>query len=211
MCIRDRQELEQTKQSYASADHAAKEAQQKQKQSEARLQEQLAQVSQLESQLNQAKMQEHTARTMDTMNQFNTDDVPTLDGVRDKIERRYANALGQQELMKDSMNDRIAEIESGSSDAAASNRLAEIRASMGGELEAGSGASASAADRQLEAGSEGDAADSAETADTGAAEAAGAADDTIADAEAYLRDAESDADAKADADTDAETDSGAER
>lgn len=205
------QELEQTKQSYASADHAAKEAQQKQKQSEARLQEQLAQVSQLESQLNQAKMQEHTARTMDTMNQFNTDDVPTLDGVRDKIERRYANALGQQELMKDSMNDRIAEIESGSSDAAASNRLAEIRASMGGELEAGSGASASAADRQLEAGSEGDAADSAETADTGVAEAAGAADDTIADAEAYLRDAESDADAKADADTDAETDSGAER
>ncbi|WP_288750964.1 PspA/IM30 family protein [uncultured Corynebacterium sp.] len=205
------QELEQTKQSYASADHAAKEAQQKQKQSEARLQEQLSQVSQLESQLNQAKMQEHTARTMDTMNQFNTDDVPTLDGVRDKIERRYANALGQQELMKDSMNDRIAEIESGSSDAAASNRLAEIRASMGGELEAGSGASASAADRQLETGSEGNAADSAETADTGAAEAAGAADDTIADAEAYLRDAESDADAKADADTDAETDSGAER
>lgn len=202
------QELEQTKQSYASADHAAKEAQQKQKQSEARLQEQLAQVSQLESQLNQAKMQEHTARTMDTMNQFNTDDVPTLDGVRDKIERRYANALGQQELMKDSMNDRIAEIESGSSDAAASNRLAEIRASMGGELEAGSGASASAADRQLEAGSEGDAADSAETADTGAADDtiadASTADDTIADAEAYLRDAESDADAKADADTDAE-------
>lgn len=199
------QELEQTKQAYASADQAATEAQQKQKQSEARLQEQLSQVSQLESQLNQAKMQEHTARTMDTMNQFNPDDVPTLDGVRDKIERRYANALGQQELMKDSMTDRIAEIESGSSDAAASNRLAEIRASMGGELEAGSGASASAADRQLEAGSEGDAADSAETADTGVA------DDTIADAEAYLREAESDADAKADADTDAETDSGAER
>ena len=193
------QELEQTKQSYASADHAAKEAQQKQKQSEARLQEQLAQVSQLESQLNQAKMQEHTARTMDTMNQFNPDDVPTLDGVRDKIERRYANALGQQELMKDSMTDRIAEIESGTSDVAASSRLAEIRASMGGELEAGSGASASAADRQLEAGSEGDAAETADTADTGAAEAAGAADDTIADAEAYLRDAGSDADTDTDA------------
>ena len=183
------QELEQTKQSYASADHAAKEAQQKQKQSEARLQEQLAQVSQLESQLNQAKMQEHTARTMDTMNQFNTDDVPTLDGVRDKIERRYANALGQQELMKDSMTDRIAEIESGTSDVAASSRLAEIRASMGGELEAGSGADAGA-DRQIEAGSEASGASEASKADAAAA----SDDDTLADAEAYLRDTDTDTD-----------------
>ena len=147
------QELEQTKQAYASADHAAKEAQQKQQQSEANLKEQLSQVSQLESQLNQARMQEQTAKTMDSMNQFNDDNVPTLDGVRDKIERRYANALGQQELMKDSMTDRMAEIESGSTDAAAASRLDQIRASMSGELEAGSGAGAGDADRQLEAGS----------------------------------------------------------
>ena len=148
------QELEQTKQAYASADHAAKEAQAKQQQSEANLKEQLSQVGQLESQLNQARMQEQTAKTMDSMNQFNDDNVPTLDGVRDKIERRYANALGQQELMKDSMTDRMVEIESGSTDAAAS-RLDQIRASLSGELEAGSGAGAGAgdADRQLEAGS----------------------------------------------------------
>ena len=62
------QELEQTKQAYAAADHAAKEAQQKQQQSEANLKEQLSQVSQLESQLNQARMQEQTAKTMDSMN-----------------------------------------------------------------------------------------------------------------------------------------------
>ena len=74
------QELEQTKQAYASAEQAAREAQAHQKQSEARLQEQLAQVSQLESQLNQAKMQEQTAKTMDSMQQFGVDDsVPTLD------------------------------------------------------------------------------------------------------------------------------------
>ena len=59
------QELEQTKQAYASADHAAKEAQAKQQQSEANLKEQLSQVGQLESQLNQARMQEQTAKTMD--------------------------------------------------------------------------------------------------------------------------------------------------
>ena len=197
------QELEQTKQAYASADHAAKEAQQKQQQSEAHLKEQLSQVSQLESQLNQARMKEQTAKTMDSMNQFNDDNVPTLDGVRDKIERRYANALGQQELMKDSMTDRMAEIESGSTDAAAASRLDQIRASMSGELEAGSGAGAGDADRQLEAGSgEGEAAESAaelkpsgssrrvaadapETSDT---DNANNTDDILADAEKYMRD-----------------------
>lgn len=131
------QELEQTKQAYASAEQAAKEAQAKQQQSEAHLKEQLAQVSQLESQLNQARMQEQTATTIDSMNQFNDSDVPTLDGVRDKIERRYATALGQQELMEDSTTDRMAEIESGTSDVAAASRLDQIRASMAGELEAG--------------------------------------------------------------------------
>ena len=146
------QELEQTRQAHAAADQAAKEAQAQQQQSEARLQEQLQQVSQLESQLNQAKMQEQTAQTMDTIQQFGGDgNVPTLDGVRDKIERRYATALGAQELAKTSMNDRMAEIEAAGADIAASNRLAEIRASMGGELEAGSSAGA-AGGRELEQG-----------------------------------------------------------
>ena len=196
------QELEQTKQAYASADHAAKEAQAKQQQSEANLKEQLSQVSQLESQLNQARMQEQTAKTMDSMNQFNDDNVPTLDGVRDKIERRYANALGQQELMKDSMTDRMAEIESGSTDAAAANRLDQIRASMSGELEAGSGAGAGDADRQLEAGSgeavadegsQGEAAEpAAEQKPSGSSRRVAAdapkTDDILADAEKYMRD-----------------------
>ncbi|WP_311343014.1 PspA/IM30 family protein [Corynebacterium riegelii] len=167
------QELEQTKQAYASAEQAAREAQAHQKQSEARLQEQLAQVSQLESQLNQAKMQEQTAKTMDSMQQFGADDsVPTLDGVRDKIERRYANALGAQELAKDSMTDRMAEIESAGTDLAASSRLEQIRASMAGELEAGSGsegASGNAAPEAIEAPEDTDVADT-----------------DVSDAEAYL-------------------------
>lgn len=201
------QELEQTKQAYASADHAAKEAQAKQQQSEANLKEQLSQVGQLESQLNQARMQEQTAKTMDSMNQFNDDNVPTLDGVRDKIERRYANALGQQELMKDSMTDRMAEIESGSTDAAAASRLDQIRASLSGELESGSGAGAGDADRQLEAGSGEDVAGEGSQGEGSQAEAAEPAveqkpsgssrrvaadapktDDILADAEKYMRD-----------------------
>ncbi|AWB84891.1 PspA/IM30 family protein [Corynebacterium liangguodongii] len=132
------QELEQTKQALASAEQAAEQASQKQKESEAKLHEQLGQVNELESQLDQAKMQEQTAATMDTLNQFGgSDDVPTLDGVRDKIERRYAHALGAQELAKGSMTDRISEIESAGTDVAASSRLAEIRASMGKAAPAG--------------------------------------------------------------------------
>lgn len=49
------------------------------------------------------------------------------------------------------MNDRMSEIEAAGTDIAASNRLAEIRASMGGELESGTGAGA-AAGRELEQG-----------------------------------------------------------
>ena len=182
------QELEQSRQAYEAADKAAREAQAKQQQSEARLQEQLQQVSQLESQLNQAKMQEQTAQTMDSIQQFGGDDsVPTLDGVRDKIERRYANALGAQELAKTSMNDRMAEIEAAGTDIAASNRLAEIRASMGGELEAGS---AAAADREIEAGAE--QTQNSEQAAGGTTRLSNANraadDDALADAEAYLAD-----------------------
>lgn len=170
------QELEQTKQAYASAEQAAREAQAQQQQSEARLQEQLAQVSQLESQLNQAQMQEQTAKTMDSMQQFNSDDsVPTLDGVRDKIERRYANALGQQEISKHSMTDRMAEIQAAGTDIAASNRLDEIRASMAGELES---ASAPQGERELEAAQPDEPATPSSPADA----------DVLADAEAYLSD-----------------------
>ena len=188
------QELEQTKQAYESAEHAAREAQAHQQQSEARLQEQLAQVSQLESQLDQAKMQEQTSRTMDTIQQFEGDDsVPTLDSVRDKIERRYANALGAQELAKDSMSDRMAEIETAGTDVAASSRLAEIRASMAGELEPGTGAG-DAADADVDAGEAGHV--EAGRAQAGRAQAGRAedpvdaeVDDTdVSDAEAYLKD-----------------------
>lgn len=125
------QDLEQTKQAHAGAEQAAREAQTQLQQSEARLSEQTQQAQQLESQIDQAKMQEQTAQTMDTINQFGANDnVPTLDGVRDKIEKRYATALGAQELAKDSLGDRMAEIETAGTDIKAASKLDEIRASM---------------------------------------------------------------------------------
>ena len=125
------QDLEQTKQAHGGAEQAAREAQAQLQQSEARLSEQTQQAQQLESQIDQAKMQEQTAQTMDTINQFGANDnVPTLDGVRDKIEKRYATALGAQELAKDSLGDRMAEIETAGTDIKAASKLDEIRASM---------------------------------------------------------------------------------
>ena len=145
------QELQDLSTQYSAAEQAAAQAEQQQKQSEARLQEQMNEVNRLRSQVDQAKMQEHTAQTMDTIGQFREDDsVPTLDGVRDKIERRYATALGQQELAESGVDGVMAEIESGQTDVAASSKLAEIRASMdeekAGELTAGSEANSTGAD-----------------------------------------------------------------
>ncbi|WJY69043.1 PspA/IM30 family protein [Corynebacterium auris] len=166
------QELEQTKTAYAAAEKAAAEAQQQQKQSEARLQEQLGEVSKLESQIDQTLMQEQTARTMDSINQFGgNDNVPTLDGVREKIERRYASALGAQELAQDSVSGRMAEIETSGTDLAASNRLAEIRASLGGgEIESGAAEAAGELDAATEK-------------DSGAGDSV---EDALAEAEAYI-------------------------
>ncbi|WP_296146866.1 PspA/IM30 family protein [uncultured Corynebacterium sp.] len=149
------QELQDLSTQYSAAEQAAAQAEQQQKQSEARLQEQMNEVNRLRSQVDQAKMQEHTAQTMDTIGQFREDDsVPTLDGVRDKIERRYATALGQQELAESGVDGVMAEIESGQTDVAASSKLAEIRASMdeekAGELTAGSEANSTGADESSE-------------------------------------------------------------
>ncbi|WP_087116817.1 PspA/IM30 family protein [Corynebacterium urinipleomorphum] len=142
------QELADLSTQYGAAEQAAAQAEQQQKQSEARLQEQLNEVNRLRSQADQAKMQEQTAQTMDTIGQFKTDDsVPTLDGVREKIERRYATALGQQELSESGVNGVMAEIETGQTDVATSSKLAEIRAAMAsenaGQLTAGAEAGSS--------------------------------------------------------------------
>lgn len=130
-------ELENTRTMYEQASQAAEQATQQQKQSEARLNEQLAEVNRLNAQADQAAMQEKTAQAMDELQTFGgNDNVPTLDGVRDKIERRYANALGAQELAENSVQDRMQEISTNSTDIAAANKLDEIRASMAKETPA---------------------------------------------------------------------------
>jgi phage shock protein A len=72
--------------------------------------------------------------------------TPNLDEVRDKIERRYANALGQAELAQNSVQGRMLEVEQAGVEMAGHSRLEQIRASMRGEaLPAGGAVSDSAA------------------------------------------------------------------
>lgn len=131
------QQLEETKQLHAQAAQNAEQAQRQQKESELRLQEQLGQIDQLRAQADQAAMQETATRTMDSMQELRPDDsVPTLDAVREKIERRYADALGAQELTQSSVHDRISEIAAAGTDMKASARLAEIRAAMSTDSQA---------------------------------------------------------------------------
>ncbi|MEJ5928583.1 PspA/IM30 family protein [Corynebacterium sp. H128] len=136
------QQLEQTKAMHTQGAAAAEQAKKQQKESEMRLRDQMAQIDELRAQADQASMQDKVSQSMDTINQFGKDDsVPTLDDVRAKIERRYANALGAQELAESTMSDRMAEIQSAGSDLKANARLEEIRAQMnaGKELSDGKG------------------------------------------------------------------------
>lgn len=164
-------EIDQTTEMHGQAVRAAEEAQQQAKRSQVEYEQIKTQIRELESQADQAKMQETTSRTLDGLQgAASNPDVPTLDGVREKIESRYANALGAQELAANSHTGRMAEIEASGADARADARLAEIRAQMAsesggnelgkgsaGELEAGDDAAADVDDADVTLEEPGDA------------------------------------------------------
>ncbi|WP_420118091.1 PspA/IM30 family protein [Micromonospora sp.] len=98
------------------------------------LQQKLAERTKLLSQLEQAKMQESVARSLESMSSMAAPaNTPSLDEVRDRIERRYANAMGRAELAGNSVEGRMLEIQKSTLDSAGSSRLEQIRASMAGD------------------------------------------------------------------------------
>ncbi|GAA2862522.1 hypothetical protein Acy02nite_53640 [Actinoplanes cyaneus] len=105
------------------------------------LQQRIAERSRLLSQLEQAKMQETVAKSLESMSQLAAPgNTPSLDQVRDKIEQRYANAMGRAELASNSVEGRMLEVQKSSLDLAGSSRLEQIRASMAGEKLGGAAA-----------------------------------------------------------------------
>src|SRR3954469_12482356 len=97
------------------------------------VQSKLAERTKLLSQLEQAKMQEQVSKSLTSMSELAAPgNTPSLAEVRDKIERRYANALGQAELASSSVEGRMLEVQKSTLDMAGSARLDQIRASIAG-------------------------------------------------------------------------------
>lgn len=98
------------------------------------LKQRLAERTKLLNQLEQAKMQEKIAHSLESMSDLAAPgNVPSLDEVRDKIERRYAAALGRADLAENSVEGRMMEVERSTLDMAGNSRLEQIRASMAGD------------------------------------------------------------------------------
>ncbi len=98
------------------------------------LQQKLAERTKLLSQLEQAKMQETVARSLESMSSLAAPgNTPSLDEVREKIEKRYAVATGRAELASGSVEARMLEVQKSTLEMAGSSRLEQIRASMAGE------------------------------------------------------------------------------
>jgi len=112
------------------------------------LQKKLSERQRLLSQLDQAKMQEQVNKVMSQLSESVGQDVPTLDQVRNKIEARYARALGTAEIADQSVEMKMLEMEKATMDAEAQIRLGELRSQLGlsadvyappGQIESGAG------------------------------------------------------------------------
>ncbi|SMG11459.1 phage shock protein A (PspA) family protein [Corynebacterium pollutisoli] len=133
------QSVEDTKQLHDQALQQADQAKQAVERNAMALQQKVAERTKLLSQLEQAKMQEKVSDSLQSMNAITAGSTPNLDQVREKIERRYANALGQAELAQNSVEGRMAEVQQAGIQMAGHSRLEAIRAEMqgGGQLTSG--------------------------------------------------------------------------
>jgi phage shock protein A len=124
-------EVESLKQLLLQAAEASNQAKAAVAQNATNLQKKLAERQRLLSQLDQAKMQEQVNKAMASLSETVGEDVPTVDEVRDKIEARYAKALGQSEVQNQSVSNRMLEVEHELMNTEAQGRLAQLRSQLG--------------------------------------------------------------------------------
>ncbi|MBN9643301.1 PspA/IM30 family protein [Corynebacterium mendelii] len=161
--VQAEQNVEDTKKLHDQALRQAEEAKRAVERNSMKLQEQVNERTKLLSQLEQAKMQEKVSESLQSMNAIgSSSSAPNLDQVRDKIEARYAKALGQAELAENSVQGRMEEVRQASVQMAGHSRLEAIRAEMSGGKAISSGAADS--DHQIEAPKQSDAANPADAA-----------------------------------------------
>jgi phage shock protein A len=128
------QSMEDLKNLHDSALQAAEQAKKAVETNAQTLQTKLAERSKLLTQLEQAKMQEQVSASLSSMSELAAPgNTPSLNEVRDKIEARYAKALGSAELAQNSVEGRMLEVQKSTLDMAGQSRLEQIRASMAGQ------------------------------------------------------------------------------
>lgn len=132
-------QIEDLKQMSLQTAQAAQSAKAAVQQNSLALQQKLSERQKLMSQLDQAKMQEQLNTAMSTLSESVGQDVPTLDQVRDKIEARYAKAIGTSELTGQTVEARMLEVQQAAMGSEAQSRLDQLRLQMG--LGAGDAAS----------------------------------------------------------------------
>jgi len=127
------QSMEDLKGLHDGALRAAEQAKKAVEQNATQVQQKLAERTQLLSQLEQAKMQEQVSASLASMSELSAPGTtPNLNEVRDKIEARYAKALGSTELAQNSVEGRMMEVQKSTLEMAGQSRLEQIRASMAG-------------------------------------------------------------------------------
>jgi phage shock protein A len=132
------QSVEDLKSMHDQSLQAAGQAKQAVERNAMALQQKIAERTKLLSQLEQAKMQEQVSSSLRSMTELSAPGTtPSLDDVRDKIERRYANAVGSAELAQNSVQGRMLEVQQSTVEMAGHSRLEQIRASMHGGSVAG--------------------------------------------------------------------------
>jgi phage shock protein A len=129
--IATEKEVDGLKQLLLQSTQAANQAKGAVQQNSMVMQQKLAERQKLLGQLDQAKMQEQMNRAMASLSESVGQDVPTIDEVRDKIETRYARALGTSEIAGQSVEHRMLEVEQAAMNTEATARLDAIRAQLG--------------------------------------------------------------------------------
>ncbi|WP_116052037.1 PspA/IM30 family protein [Amycolatopsis palatopharyngis] len=128
------QSIEDLKTLHDQSLQAAAQAKQAVERNASMLQQKLAERTKLLSQLEQAKMQEKVSASLNQMTELAAPgNTPSLDEVRDKIEKRYTTALGSAELAQNSVQGRMMEVQHSTTQLAGHSRLEQIRASMKGD------------------------------------------------------------------------------
>ena len=128
------QSVEDLKTLHDQALQAAEQAKRAVERNSQMLQAKLAERTKLLSQLEQARMQEQIAKSLTQMTELAAPkNTPSLEEVREKIERRYATAVGSAELAQNSVQGRMLEVQYSTTQLAGHNRLEQIRASLKGE------------------------------------------------------------------------------